>query len=39
MKWVGNGNMDFMMSEIFIQVIHKLNKKLQLHVEIWVMPQ
>jgi hypothetical protein len=31
--------MDFMMSEVFIQVMDKFNEELQLHVESWVMPQ
>jgi hypothetical protein len=35
----GNGNMDFMMNEAFIQVMDKLKEELQLHVESWVMPQ
>jgi hypothetical protein len=30
--------MDFMMSEAFIQLMDKLHKELQLHVEFWVMP-
>jgi hypothetical protein len=31
--------MDFMMNEIFIQVMDKFNEELQLHVESWAMPQ
>jgi len=32
--WYGRiGNMDFMMNEVFIQVIDKLNEELQVHVE------
>jgi hypothetical protein len=30
--------MDFMMSEIFIQVMDKLHEELQLHIESWAMP-
>jgi hypothetical protein len=30
--------MGFRMNETFIQVMDKLNKELQLHVESWVMP-
>jgi hypothetical protein len=30
--------MDFMMNEIFIQVMDKFNKKLQLQIESWAMP-
>jgi hypothetical protein len=29
--------MDFMINEIFIQVMDKFNEELQLHVESWVM--
>jgi hypothetical protein len=29
--------MDFMMSEVLIQVMDKLHEKLQLHVESWAM--
>jgi hypothetical protein len=29
MWWGGNGNMDFMMNENFIQVINKFNEELQ----------
>jgi hypothetical protein len=29
--------MDFMMSEVFIQVMDKLHEELQLHVESWAM--
>jgi hypothetical protein len=32
--WYGGiGNMDFMMNEVFIHVIDKLNEELQIHVE------
>jgi len=31
--------MDFMISEVFTQVIDKLHEELELHVEFWVMPQ
>jgi hypothetical protein len=30
--------MDFMMNETYIQVMNKLKKELQLHVESWAMP-
>jgi hypothetical protein len=31
--------MDFMMNEVFIQIMDKFHDELQLHVESWVMPQ
>ncbi len=34
----GNDNMSFIMNETFIQIIDKLQEKLQLHVESWAMP-
>jgi hypothetical protein len=30
--------MSFLMNETFIQIMDKLNKELQLHVESWAMP-
>jgi hypothetical protein len=30
--------MSFIMNETFIQIIDKLQEKLQLHVESWAMP-
>jgi hypothetical protein len=30
--------MNFIMNETFIQIMDKLNEKLQLHVESWAMP-
>jgi hypothetical protein len=38
MWYSGNGNMDFIMNEVFIRVMDKLNEKLQLHVKSWAMP-
>jgi hypothetical protein len=31
--------MNFIMNEIFIQIMDKFNEELQLHVESWAMPQ
>jgi hypothetical protein len=31
--------MNFIMNEVFIQIMDKLNEELQLHVESWAMPQ
>jgi len=33
MWYGGNGNMDFMMNEVFIQVMDKFNEELQVHVK------
>jgi hypothetical protein len=37
--WLGgNGNMNFIMNETFIQIMDKFNEEMQLHIELWVMP-